>query len=150
MLLDALWLTLPVPAAVVETAQASGSGAMCYGSQEELLGGTRARWSFATRDGRVVSIGLFAAGTFEELASLYDDLAARLRARHGQPSDAPANDDEQRNVPLYEEGLPDDRYWRLRSIAWRSSDAAASLSLCVTWPANLELRLSAESKQPGG
>lgn len=138
MLLDALVLGAPVPPDVAARADASASGESTFLSLRDVPG----TWTLTVRGGVLVALDAFVRGDFDALAPLYDSLATTLRARLGAPTDAPPDDDAQRFVPLEPVERPDDRYWRLRSVAWSDARDRASVSLHVTWPANVDLRLA--------
>lgn len=146
MLLDALFLGEPVPDAVAAAASQRRVGPMLHFATTEWVEGGLGRWTFAVKDHRLVSLSLHVDGEFAALAALYQAIAVTLRARHGPPTSTPPDDDEARHVSLLAEGLPDDRYTRLRSMEWDGRPDRVWLSLYLTWPANLELRLSAERR----
>jgi hypothetical protein len=109
----------------------------------EERGALSARWELTLREERVVKVALSCFGPWEELAAEYEGIVEIFATRHGAPSRAPPDEDDQRHVDLPPEGLPGDRYWILRSRQW-AGPIRASAYLCKVWPASLELTASAE------
>jgi hypothetical protein len=138
MMFDSLVLGAGLPPGVPSTAQ--GTRVVSF---RDDLEGVAGLFTIELRDDRVASFDFSAVGEFEELARVYDRVERALRARHGEPSWCPPREDEQRHVPLFEEGLPCDRYWRLRSVEW--AEPRVDLLLYERWPADVELTLRARA-----
>lgn len=139
MLLDSIVLGDRLPEDLMRKARRAGESLHVA----EERGAVSTRWELTLREERVVKVVLGCSGPWDELAAEYDGIVQIFTARHGAPSSAPRDDDDQRHVDLPAEGLPCDRYWILRSRQW-VGPVRASAYLSKVWPASLELTASAE------